>query len=78
MDPDKVAVVQNWKAPTTVKGVQGFLGFCNFYRHFIIVYGRIAKPLNTLTHKGIPYHWTDQCQEAFDRLKQAMLTAPIL
>jgi hypothetical protein len=42
VDPDKVAVVRDWKAPSTVKGVQGFLGFCNFYRRFIKEYGHIA------------------------------------
>jgi len=78
VDPEKTAVVRNWQAPSTVKGVQGFLGFCNFYRRFITEYGRIARPLNTLTHKGTVYKWTAQCQEAFDKLKQAMLSAPIL
>jgi transposase InsO family protein len=77
-DPDKIQVVKNWNAPTTVRGVQGFLGFCNFYRRFIKEYGRIARPLNTLTRKGTPYKWTESCQEAFDQLKQAMLEAPIL
>jgi hypothetical protein len=58
--------------------VQGFLGFCNFYRRFVKEYGRIAKPLNALTRKGTLYKWTEQCQEAFEQLKQAMLEAPIL
>ena len=69
VDLNKVAVVRDWKAPTTVKGVQGFLGFCNFYRRFIKEYGRIAKHLNALTRKGTVFKWTEQCQEAFDRLK---------
>lgn len=60
-DLDKVAVVRDWKAPTMVKGVQGFLGFCNFYRYFIKEYGRIARHLNTLTHKGIAFKWTEYC-----------------
>jgi hypothetical protein len=66
VDPDKVAVVRDWKALATVKGVQGFLGFCNFYCRFIEEYGRIARPLNILTCKGTLYKWTEQCQEAFD------------
>ena len=75
VDPDKIAVVWNWQAPSAVKGVQSFLGFCNFYRRFIREYGRIARPLNALTRKGTLYKWTRECQEAFDRLKQAMLEA---
>jgi hypothetical protein len=49
VDPEKIAVIQNWQSPTTVKGVQSFLGFCNFYRYFIKEYRRIARPLNRLT-----------------------------
>ena len=54
-DPDKIRVVKDWNAPTTVKGIQGFLGFCNFYRRFIKEYGRIVRLLNALTRKGAPY-----------------------
>ena len=78
VDPSKIAVVREWRAPTTVKGVQGFLGFCNFYRRFVKEYGRVARPLSTLTRKGITFKWTEQCQEAFEQLKRAMLNTPIL
>jgi transposase InsO family protein len=71
-------VVKQWKEPTTVRGVQSFLGFCNFYRKFVREYGRIAKPLNTLTKKGEGFLWTQDCQIAFDELKRRLLTAPIL
>ena len=77
-DSEKVAVIREWRAPSTVKGVQGFLGFCNFYRRFIKEYGRIARPLNSLTRKGMAFKWTAQCQEAFEQLKRVMLEAPIL
>ena len=78
VDHEKVQVVQSWKEPRTVKGVQSFLGFCNFYRRFIRNYGRVAKPLNQLTRKDIPFKWTAECQLAFDELKKTMLTAPVL
>ena len=48
-DPEKTSVINQWDPPQTVQGVQSFLGFCNFYWHFIRNYGRIAKPLNRLT-----------------------------
>ena len=48
-DPEKTSVINQWDPPQTVQGVQSFLGFCNFYWHFIRNYGRIAKPLNQLT-----------------------------
>src|SRR6266487_5853467 len=51
-DPEKTAVIDQWEPPRTVKGIQSFLGFCNFYRRFIKDYGRIARPLNRLVRKG--------------------------
>lgn len=78
VDPEKTDVVRRWKEPTTVRGVQSFLGFCNFYRKFVREYGRIAKPLTNLTKKGEAFTWTDACQAAFDELKHRLLTAPIL
>lgn len=78
VDPDKVAAVLRWNQPNTVKGVQSFLGFCNFYRRFIYGYSRITKPLNQLTKKEVPFIWTPECEEAFQELKQNLATAPVL
>jgi hypothetical protein len=55
VDPDKIVVIKDWRLPKIVKGIQGFLGFCNFYWRFITEYGRVAKPLTALTHKGVPF-----------------------
>lgn len=79
VDPAKTAVVRDWTPPTTVKGVQSFLGFCNFYRKFVRDYERIARPLTSLTRQGLPeFQWTEECQEAFDTLKRRLLDAPVL
>jgi hypothetical protein len=78
VDPTKVEAVVSWRTPTTVKSVQSFLGFCNFYRRFIKDYGRIAKPLYSLTKSGVPFEWTTKCQEAFKELKKRLVEAPIL
>jgi hypothetical protein len=51
MDPVKVAGVVDWPTPTTKKELQQFLGFTNFYRHFILDYSHIAQPLFILTGK---------------------------
>jgi len=77
-DPEKIDVVQSWKAPETEKGVRSFLGFCNFYRRFIHNYSRIARPLVELTRKDQPFVWTEKYQSAYEELKTAMLTTPIL
>lgn len=78
VDPDKISVVKNWKPPTTVKGVQSFLGFCNFYRRFIRDYGIIARPLVHLTKASVKFTWTQACQYSFQKLKSMLVSAPIL
>lgn len=78
MDPVKIEGVSTWPAPTTLKEVQSFLGFVNFYRRFIKDFSDIAKPLHNLTRKDIDFQWTDACQEAFDSLKTAITSTPIL
>lgn len=77
-DPEKIAAVVDWKPPRTVKGVQSFLGFCNFYRKFVPEFSRVAKPLTALTKKGEGFHWTADCDEAFERLKQLLTSSPTL
>ena len=77
-DPEKVAVVLSWERPTTVKGVQSFLGFCNFYRRFIHGYSRIARPLTQLTKKEVRFEWMKACTQAFEELKHRLASAPIL
>src|SRR6266852_4719196 len=49
IDPKKVAVIMDWPIPKKKEDVQAFLGFCNFYRRFIKDFGKIAKPLTSLT-----------------------------
>ncbi|KAI6777561.1 uncharacterized protein J7T54_006734, partial [Emericellopsis cladophorae] len=78
MDPEKVRTVRDWKTPTCVTDVQAFLGFGNFYRRFIRDYSKITAPLNRLTKKGVPFCWTTDCRNAFESLKTAFSTAPIL
>ena len=55
VDSSKVLVMQEWQEPTTVRGVQGFLGFCNFYCQFIRDYRQVARPLTALTRKNTLY-----------------------
>lgn len=78
MDPAKLEGITNWPAPTTVKGVQSFLGLGNFYRCFISHYSDLARPLNDLTRKDTPWRWTDVEQHTFDILKQCFISAPVL
>src|SRR5258707_4052976 len=67
-----------WPTPTKVKEVQSFLGFVNFYWKFIHDFSDIACPLYALTHKTQQWVWGSPEQEAFDALKKAVTSTPVL
>jgi hypothetical protein len=77
-DPKKITDVKNWPIPETPKDVRGFLGLAGYYRNFVRHFGAIAKPLTELLKKGQIFQWTSVHQEAFELLKQALITAPVL
>src|SRR5882724_2764171 len=78
MAPYKVQIIQDWPEPRKVKYVQSFLGFANFYCCFIYGYSKITVPLTCLTCKGTPWHFSNECHSAFEALKKAFTTAPVL
>ena len=78
MDRKKLEAIEKWKPPMTMKGVQSFTGFVNFYRKFIPNFSNIVTPLNFLTRKGEPWKWTPLQQTAFDELKRIFSSAPVL
>ena len=80
VDPRKVSSVREWPRPTSVKEVQQFLGLTNYFRKFMKGYSTIAAPLTSLTAKGIDFNatWCDTHTEAFETLKEALCSAPVL
>ncbi|KAK3547304.1 hypothetical protein QTP86_018825 [Hemibagrus guttatus] len=79
MDKGKVTTVRDWPAPTTVKELQRFLGFANFYRQFIQNYSSIAHPLTSLLrNKPKSLAWSPAEEKAFNLLKKAFTTASLL
>ena len=77
-DPSKTEKVNKWPISTSQREVQQFLGLVSYYRRFIKDFATIAKPLHGLTEKNTQFRWTDQCQKAFDHLKQCLTNAPVL
>jgi RNase H-like domain found in reverse transcriptase/Reverse transcriptase (RNA-dependent DNA polymerase) len=78
MDAVKLKGLKDWPTLTTVKQVWSFLGFRNFYWKFIPKYLDVAKPLNDLMKKDKQFEWTEDCQTAFDTLKQRFTKEPVL
>ncbi len=79
MDNSKIHAVTEWPQPSTIKELQRFLGFANFYRRFIRNYSMIASPLTSLL-KGKPskLRWSNEATAAFTKLKSSFTSAPIL
>lgn len=77
-DPQRVSVVKEFPVPRNFKQVRSFLGLRNYYSKFVRGFAKIAEPLNNLTRKSTSFVWDENCQAAFDTLKQALTETPIL
>ena len=79
MSERKVESIRNWKPPLSVKKVQIFIGFANFYRQFIKDFSKICI-LITETLKGdkTKFFWGRKQNQAFEELKTCFITSPIL
>ena len=77
MDPKKVPTIVEWIKPSSVRDVQCFLGFANFYRIIVKDDSKIVTPLTRLTRKN-KFIWTPEAGRAFQILKTAFTTAPLL
>ena len=77
-DDEKVKAVRDWPAPRSVSDIRRFLGLTNYLRRFIDHYSDIARPLEETTGRYTRFSWSTAQQEAFDRLKECLLTAPVL
>ena len=78
MDPKKVTAVVEWPIPENHKHIQQFLGLANYYRRFVFQYSQIATPLTNLLKKEKKWNWGQEEQGAFNKLKQALTSAPVL
>ena len=78
VDPAKVTSVKDWPTPANAHDVRCFLGLANYYRRFVKSFSHIASPLTNLLAKKVPFTWEGPQQTAFEKLKQALISAPIL
>ncbi|XP_033761504.1 uncharacterized protein LOC117343268 [Pecten maximus] len=77
-DPTKTSAFKEWNRPHSATEVRSFLGLVGYYRKFIDSFAHIANPLMKLLKKNVKFHWDTKCEEAFNKLKGSLLTAPVL
>jgi len=76
IEQEKIKVVKEWKTPMKIKDVS-FLGFANFYQHFIQNFSHTTKPLNELKGKK-EWKWDEEHQQVFEELKDKITSQPVL
>ena len=77
VDSEKIQAIMDWPIPTNVSEVCSFMGLADYYRHFTKDFSCVAHPITSLQRKG-KYVWSDQCEVAFNALKECLTSAPVL
>nr|ABA98544.1 retrotransposon protein, putative, Ty3-gypsy subclass [Oryza sativa Japonica Group] len=78
VDPANVESVTKWTPPKTVSQIRSFLGLAGYYRRFIEIFSRIARPMTQLLKKDEKFKWTAECDKSFEELKKKLVSAPVL
>ena len=78
VDPSKLDAVKSWQRPTNVSEVRSIVGLASYYRRFVKGFSSISSQLTNLTKQNVPFVWSDEYEESFQKLKALLTTAPIL
>ena len=78
MDPQKIGSIKDLPSPTNVTEIRSFIGAASYYRRFVKDFSKIAEPLTRLTKDKVEFKWTEEQQEAFEKIKQCLITQPVL
>ena len=76
IDPSKIEAVTSWPVLHNLNEVRSFIGLCAWYREFVQNFSALAHHLHDLTRKGHKFAWTGACQEAFETLRERLMTSP--
>ena len=80
----KIKAIVEMKRPSNVQELKSFIGMCSYYKRFIKDFAHIAMPLRRIENvfksklQSIAFLWRDNQEKAFNALKAALATAPVL
>lgn len=80
-DPDKVSAMLAYPRPQTTTEVKRFIGMVGWYRRFIPHYSDLTAPMTALIkgkRKSQRISWGEEAEESFRKIKEALVSAPIL
>ncbi|KAH9151584.1 hypothetical protein AeRB84_005833 [Aphanomyces euteiches] len=77
-DPAKVQTIRSWPVSSSQTELRSWLGLATYLHKFSANFASLAQPLSVLLGKDAPWVWTDECNEAFNAVKQSMMAAPVL
>ena len=77
-NPDKIEVIRTYPLPVNCNEVRSFVALVSYYRRFIKGFASIASPLNNLLKKAVKFEWNQECQAAFECLRDSLTSAPVL
>jgi len=78
VDPDKVRAILEMPHPCMEKEIRGFLGRLNYFVRFISQLTSTCEPIFKLLRKNQTKEWNEDCQVAFEKIKQYLQEPPIL
>ena len=78
IDTERTRAIREFLPPRDAKGIARFLGMINYFHKYIPHLAEIAAPLNTLRKKGVKFEWNVQHQTAFEKLKESIISPPVL
>ena len=78
VDPAQIEAVRGWTRPTSPTKIRSFVGLVGYHRRFVQSFSIIVAPLTRLTRHDMAFHWSDECEESFQKLKTLLTSAPVL
>jgi predicted aspartyl protease len=77
-DPRKTEAIARYPQPEDASAIRRFLGLAGYYRRFVPKFAQVVEPLTRLTRKTEQFHWSVECQAAFEKVKELLSTSPVM